>query len=101
MRGTSGTMTSAAGEPSRATRTRFRIRSDSGESIPGRALRYARRSTPMSAHPELVEHLLDPSNYPPPRPSRVEFRSTHLSWVFLTDGEAWKVKRPVDYGFAD
>jgi len=24
-----------------------------------------------------------------------------MSWVFLTDREAWKVKRPVDYGFAD
>ena len=27
--------------------------------------------------------------------------TTHISWVFLTDGEVWKLKRPVDYGFVD
>ncbi len=26
---------------------------------------------------------------------------THISWVFLTDTEAWKVKKPVDLGFLD
>ena len=47
----------------------------------------------------LVEDLLRPENYPPPRPSSVSLAATHASWVFLTDTEAWKVKRPVDYGF--
>jgi len=27
--------------------------------------------------------------------------TTHISWVFLTDYEVWKLKRPVDYGFVD
>jgi aminoglycoside phosphotransferase family enzyme/predicted kinase len=49
----------------------------------------------------LVRDLLRPEAYPPPAPSGVELRHTHASWVFLTDGEAWKVKRPVDYGFLD
>jgi aminoglycoside phosphotransferase family enzyme/predicted kinase len=31
----------------------------------------------------------------------VEVRQTHASWVFLTEDDAWKVKRPVDYGFLD
>ncbi len=31
----------------------------------------------------------------------VELRATHGSWVFLTDTEAWKVKRPVNFGFLD
>lgn len=51
--------------------------------------------------PAVLHDLQDPSAYPPPRPSSIELRTTHLSWVFLTDTEAWKVKRPVDYGFAD
>jgi hypothetical protein len=31
----------------------------------------------------------------------VDVRTTHASWVFLVGDEAWKVKRPVDYGFLD
>jgi aminoglycoside phosphotransferase family enzyme/predicted kinase len=26
---------------------------------------------------------------------------THISWVFLGEGEVWKVKKPVDFGFLD
>lgn len=50
---------------------------------------------------DLVADLLRPESYPPPRPSAVVLCSTHISWVFLTDREAWKVKRPVNYGFVD
>jgi aminoglycoside phosphotransferase family enzyme/predicted kinase len=49
----------------------------------------------------LVRDLLRAEAYPPPPPAGVELRHTHASWVFLTDDEAWKVKRPVDYGFLD
>lgn len=56
---------------------------------------------PVGSPPSLLQDLRDPAAYPPPRPSSVELRATHLSWVFLTDTEAWKLKRPVDYGFAD
>jgi uncharacterized protein len=50
---------------------------------------------------QMVEALLRPDAYPPPPPTRVEMVATHISWVFLTDQDVWKVKRPVDYGFAD
>jgi uncharacterized protein len=30
-----------------------------------------------------------------------ECRETHISWVFLTGSDAWKVKKPVDLGFLD
>ncbi|HMF42838.1 MAG TPA: AAA family ATPase [Polyangia bacterium] len=31
----------------------------------------------------------------------MDLRTTHASWVYLTDGDVWKVKRPVDLGFLD
>ena len=31
----------------------------------------------------------------------VEFRQTHISWVFLKGDEAWKIKKPVSLGFLD
>lgn len=35
------------------------------------------------------------------RPRKVELRETHISWVFLTDRFAYKVKKPVSLGFLD
>lgn len=49
----------------------------------------------------LLEDLARPEAYPEPRPSTVTLLTTHISWVFVTDREVWKVKRPVDYGFVD
>lgn len=37
----------------------------------------------------------------PERPERVEARETHMSWVFLTDGTAYKLKKPVVYPYLD
>src|SRR5689334_14387610 len=34
-------------------------------------------------------------------PARVETRETHMSWVFLTDAFAWKLKKPVVHPFLD
>jgi aminoglycoside phosphotransferase family enzyme/predicted kinase len=48
----------------------------------------------------LVEALLQPAAYPE-RPTRVELRQTHISWVFLTDRFVYKVKKPVAFGFLD
>jgi aminoglycoside phosphotransferase family enzyme len=31
----------------------------------------------------------------------VELKETHISWVFLTDQDVWKVKKPVSLGFLD
>jgi hypothetical protein len=63
----------------------------------------------MAMESESAEHpgaamakgLLRPDAYPPPRPTRVDLVTTHISWVFLTDHDVWKVKRPVDLGFLD
>jgi aminoglycoside phosphotransferase family enzyme/predicted kinase len=55
----------------------------------------------MSDACALVDDLCRPEAYPKPRPSAVSLVTTHISWVFLTDRDVWKVKRPVDYGFVD
>jgi aminoglycoside phosphotransferase family enzyme len=34
-------------------------------------------------------------------PAAVETRETHMSWVFLTDAFAWKLKKPVRHPFLD
>jgi aminoglycoside phosphotransferase family enzyme/predicted kinase len=49
---------------------------------------------------DLVEGLLRPQAYPD-EVSSVELVETHISYVFLTDSHAYKVKKPVDYGFLD
>ena len=49
----------------------------------------------------LLDDLRRPEAYPIPRPSEVALVTTHISWVFLTDREVWKLKRPVDYGFVN
>ena len=48
----------------------------------------------------LVERLSDPAFYPEPTHD-VEVIQTHISFIFLTDTHAYKVKKPVDYGFLD
>ncbi len=48
----------------------------------------------------LVEALLRPEAYPEPTES-VELRETHISWVFLTDRHAYKLKKPVRFEFLD
>lgn len=47
-----------------------------------------------------VRFLLRPDAYPE-RPERVETVETHMSWVFLLDGYAYKLKKPVRYDFLD
>lgn len=54
----------------------------------------------MSVSQALIAALQDPSLYPHP----VEgFRviETHISWVILTGPYAYKMKKPVDFGFLD
>jgi aminoglycoside phosphotransferase family enzyme/predicted kinase len=50
---------------------------------------------------DLVRDLLRPEHHPAPRPREVSLRTTHISWVFLTEETAYKVKRPVNLGFLD
>jgi len=47
-----------------------------------------------------VAHLRRPESYSP-APARVEVVETHMSWVFLTDLHAWKLKKPVRREFLD
>src|ERR1039457_6036364 len=46
----------------------------------------------------MLKSLLKPEAYPDPTTS-VELVQTHVSWIFLTDDHAYKIKKPVDFGF--
>jgi len=46
----------------------------------------------------LIKSLLKADAYPESTHS-VEMLQTHISWIFLTDSHAYKVKKPVDFGF--
>ena len=48
----------------------------------------------------LIKPLLKAAAYPEPT-TRVDLIETHVSWIFLTDRFAYKVKKPVDFGFLD
>ena len=47
-----------------------------------------------------VRFLQRPDSYPE-RPRAVEVRESHMSWVFLTDAHAYKLKKPVRYSYLD
>lgn len=44
--------------------------------------------------------MLEPATYPLP-PSKIIHRQTHISHIFLTGDLAYKIKKPVDFGFLD
>jgi len=48
----------------------------------------------------MVRALLAPAAYDHPV-TRVQLLETHISWVFLTGRYAYKVKKPVQFGFVD
>lgn len=70
--------------------------SGGGPSLRG-AAPWADEDYPLAAK---VAHLRRPESYNP-RASRVEAVETHMSWVFLTDWHAWKLKKPVHRAFLD
>lgn len=51
-----------------------------------------------SSLPELIVALLRPEAYPHPV-GRVELLQTHISYVLLAGDYAYKIKKPVDFGF--
>lgn len=60
-------------------------------------------SGPSAPRPtaDLRADLLRPEAYPAPHPEHVELRETHISLVFLTEGEVFKIKKPVRFAFLD
>ena len=54
----------------------------------------------MSKTDQIVEFMSRPSTYPD-RPRSVEVTETHISWVFLTERFAFKLKKPVKFEFVD
>ena len=49
---------------------------------------------------EKVAFLSSPDAYPN-RARSVDTKQTHMSWVFLTETHAWKLKKPVRYDYLD
>jgi aminoglycoside phosphotransferase family enzyme/predicted kinase len=52
------------------------------------------------ALPDYVRALLRKAAYPK-LPASIELIQTHISWVFLTETEVFKLKKPVDLGFVN
>lgn len=50
---------------------------------------------------QLVEELRQPSTYPGDVSLDVALIETHISWIFLTDSHAYKVKKPVKTDYLD
>ena len=55
----------------------------------------------MSRGPQSLSQFLSQPTAYEPRPARVELHETHISWVFVTDRYAWKLKKPVRFEFLD
>jgi aminoglycoside phosphotransferase family enzyme len=54
----------------------------------------------MEKHRKLVKHMLEPSFFGTQDPT-VELIETHASWIFLNGDHAYKMKKPVNFGFLD
>lgn len=50
-------------------------------------------------YPDLIEALSHADSYPHPVDSPVHVIETHISWLLLTGDIAYKIKKPVDFGF--
>ncbi|HEB76921.1 MAG TPA: aminoglycoside phosphotransferase [Methylothermaceae bacterium] len=50
--------------------------------------------------PPLIRALLKPDPYDHSTES-IHYRETHISWIILTGPFAYKIKKPVDFGFLD
>ena len=51
--------------------------------------------------PALIEQMLQPGFYPHPVKEPIQLIQTHISYVLLTGDYAYKVKKPVNFGFLD
>jgi uncharacterized protein len=57
--------------------------------------------TQKSAISPLIDQMMQPGFYPHPVTEPIELIQTHVSYVFLTGDYAYKVKKPVNFGFLD
>ena len=55
----------------------------------------------QTAVPTLIDQMMQPGFYPHPVTEPIQFIQTHVSYVFLTGDYAYKVKKPVNFGFLD
>jgi len=51
--------------------------------------------------PPIIQAMLQPEFYPHPVTMPIELIQTHVSYICLTGAFAYKVKKPVNYGFLD
>ena len=65
--------------------------------MPARTIPAPPRDIPLE---DKVRFLRQRDAYPE-HPVRIEAVETHMSWVFLLDGHAYKLKKPVRYDFLD
>jgi hypothetical protein len=54
-----------------------------------------------SSLPPLIQQMLQPAFYPHPVTEPIELMQTHVSYVCLTGDYAYKLKKPVNFGFLD
>lgn len=55
----------------------------------------------MSALPPIIEQMLTPAFYDHPVTEPIQLLQTHISFVLLTGKYAYKVKKPMNFGFLD
>jgi uncharacterized protein len=51
--------------------------------------------------PALIQYMLTPEFYPHPVQMPIQLMQTHASYVLMTGDFAYKLKKPVDFGFLD
>jgi uncharacterized protein len=51
--------------------------------------------------PALIQQMLEPAFYPHPVNEPIQCIQTHISYVLLTGDYAYKVKKPMNFGFLD
>ena len=54
-----------------------------------------------SSLPLLIQQMMQPGFYPHPVKEPIQMIQTHVSYVLLTGDYAYKVKKPVNFGFLD
>lgn len=54
-----------------------------------------------SSLPTLIQKMLEPEFYPHPVQEPIQLLQTHISFIILTGDYAYKIKKPVNFGFLD